>query len=67
MSNISEQSTNALAEGQETDSQIFAFSGENTLPLALLKNDENVCLTVAGDKLGSSGCSGGNAQDFTIG
>ena len=58
--------TDLYVEGQATDSQIFSFAGQKTLPLAL-KNDATTCLAPTGGKLNSAGCSGAAGQDFTIG
>lgn len=56
------------AEGQQTDSQLFAFkAGETSLPLSLTNGGDSTCLVSDGGKLGSAACSGGAEQLFTIG
>ncbi|KAI4188813.1 MAG: hypothetical protein LQ346_005232 [Caloplaca aetnensis] len=53
--------------GKVTDSQEFAFKdGKTSLQLSPLSNAET-CLVADGATLGSTGCSGGAAQSFTIG
>jgi hypothetical protein len=55
----------ADGEGKVTDSQLFGFTGGDSITLAPV-SDKTTCLAPNGAKLDSAGCTGDAAQTFSI-